>query len=62
VYFDRDALLALAHKNAAVTEVEFREEHVGGHTRRIVRLMHRGAGELRVWDNKGIFDLCELVW
>jgi hypothetical protein len=62
VYFDRESLFKLAHKNAAITEVEFRDERVCGQARCIVRLMHRGAGELRVWDNHGLFDLCELIW
>jgi hypothetical protein len=62
VYFDREALQDLAHKNAAISEIEFRNERVAGKPRCIVRLMHHGAGELRVWDHNGLFDLCELIW
>ncbi len=62
VYYDRDALLTLAHKNAAITEVEFRDERICGQLRCVARLMHSGVGELRVWDNNSLFDLCELTW
>jgi hypothetical protein len=59
--YDRETLISRVGCDGRVREIEFRDECVNGRDRCIVRIWRAGYGELRAWDDNGLFDLCELL-